>query len=98
MEAAKGSHQRGKSQTLAFAAQNNTIDFKGYRGNLYKQTLSPSWSKSKLIEAQNKYNSVAEDNRGSMDYSGLSNGPTKRVPVDASKRDSFFDTRISGAN
>ena len=38
-----------------------------YRGNLYKQTLSPDWSKSRLREAQRKYGSITDDVRSSMD-------------------------------
>ena len=66
-------HQRGKSQALKEAGANQTIDVKSYRGNLYKQTLSPSWSKTKLREAQSKYNKIAEDLRNQTDSSALSN-------------------------
>jgi len=37
------------------------MDLSKYRGNLYKQTLSPSWSKSKLKEAKRKFDKVPED-------------------------------------
>ena len=39
--------KRGESTALRESG-NRTIDLSGYRGNLYKQTLSPSWSKDKL--------------------------------------------------
>ena len=33
------------------AGPNQTFDVKSFRGNLYKQTLSPSWSKTRLRAA-----------------------------------------------
>ena len=68
---------------------------KSYRGNLYKQTLSPSWSKSKLRDQQNKFNKIVEELRGNSELSN-SPGGAKKVPgADASKRESFFDTRMT---
>ena len=39
------------STALVDGGKKQTLDVQGYRGNLYKQTLSPSWSKSRLREA-----------------------------------------------
>ena len=78
-----------------------TIDVTSYRGNLYKQTLSPNWSKSRLRDAQKKYNGVSVDKedekRASFDspiFRKTHNEYGKSM--DATMRDSFMDTRIGG--
>jgi hypothetical protein len=58
-------HGRGQSNALRETG-NKTIDLSTYRGNLYKQTLSPEWSKTQLREAQRKYEKIAEDARRSV--------------------------------
>lgn len=63
-------HKRTKSTLRGSCdseALSQTIDLKSYRGNLYKQTLSPDWSKRRLKAAQKKYSNIAEDVRSSID-------------------------------
>ena len=62
----------------------NKLDISAYRGNLYKQTLAPSWSKTKLREAQKKYNNIGEEVRKSIET------------VDATKREAYLNTTING--
>ena len=51
---------RGKSDMVRDNG-NKTIDLSKYRGNLYKQTLSPTWSKTQLQEAKRKFERIPED-------------------------------------
>ena len=77
---------------------NNTLDVKSYRGNLYKQTLSPDWSKRRLVEQQQKFSKIDEEARASIDgkFSPLeSMCHSKKPSVDVSKRDAFLDTRMT---
>ena len=94
----KGSHTRNNSSALRQTGS-NTLDVKGYRGNLYKQTLSPSWSKRRLKEAQKKYEKIDTDARASMDgnsaLSSVRKGTNVSPPMDASKREAYLDTRMS---
>ena len=89
---------RGESNTIRETG-NKTIDLSAYRGNLYKQTLSPSWSKGKLREQKEKYEKIAEDARRSVNNSGLSDqrfSPLKSTQGggDVSAREAFMDTRL----
>lgn len=93
--------KRGKSNAMRETG-NKTIDLSRYRGNLYKQTLAPNWSKTGLKEAQQKYDRITDDARRScQNNSGLSNSlsPVKRSNGgDASARDPFMDTRLGMTN
>ena len=85
-------HRRNNSSAFEKAA-NNTMDLTAYRGNLYKQTLSPNWSKTRLREARDKYNKITDEARASLDGSGLERRGNHSI--DATKRDAFLDTTIS---
>ena len=82
-----GPKGRNLSKALRNNYDNTTLDVRGYRGNLYKQTLSPSWSKSKLREARDKYSKITDDARTNLTGSGLKN---------QSQRDVFLDSSLSG--
>ena len=97
---AQSTARKGNSSALRQGA-NLTMDVKSYRGNLYKQTLSPDWSKRRLRQAQDKFSKIDEDARKSIDnsYSPLDTirnlKGKKSKDFDVSKRDNFLDTRIA---
>lgn len=55
------------------------LDLTAYRGNLFKQTLSPQWSKTQLRQAQQKYAKISDEVRRSIgNISDLSNKVSPR--------------------
>lgn len=97
---AKKGDTNDRNKSVLKDSGKTAIDIRGYRGNLYKQTLSPNWSKTKLREAQKKYSQIAEDIHSSLD-SPFTRQPFQKTgnkfgSIDANMRTSFMDTRIGG--
>lgn len=95
---AQSQARKGNSSALREGAY-QTFDVRSYRGNLYKQTLSPDWSKRRLREAQEKFSKIDVEARASID--SVTNSPletirhSKKLSTDVTKRDAFLDTRIT---
>ena len=69
------------------------MDLKTYRGNLYKQTLSPDWSKTNMREAQQKFMQITDEVRRSLeDASALSQKVSPRTTLDPTSRQSGMDS------
>jgi len=69
------------------------LDLKSYRGNLYKQTLSPDWSKTNMRVAQQKFMQISDEVRRSFeDTSALSQKVSPRMTLDATGRQPIMDT------